>query len=107
MLSWRAALSISGSIAGTIWFSPGPRCGPRSGVLVSTGIAAPAHRRRLIDERQRVAGRAEIAAADVGPVLLHDVEIGGEQPAILAEAELELALEGRARGADGVFLDAA
>ena len=37
--SSRAALSIIGSIAGTNWFSPGPRCGPRSGVLVSTGIA--------------------------------------------------------------------
>jgi hypothetical protein len=39
ILSSRAALSISGSIAGTSWFSPGPRCGPRRGVLVSTGIA--------------------------------------------------------------------
>ena len=39
---------------------------------------APAHRRRLIDHRQRVAGGAEIAAADVRAVFLHDVEVGGE-----------------------------
>ncbi len=36
MPSLRAALSISGSIAAAVWFSPGPRCGPRGGVLVST-----------------------------------------------------------------------
>ena len=34
----RAASSSMGSIVIAVWFSPGPRCGPRGGVLVSTAV---------------------------------------------------------------------
>src|SRR6185503_16486350 len=39
--------------------------------------AAITHRRRLIEQRDRTGRGAEVAAAAIGPVLLHDREIGG------------------------------
>ncbi len=70
------------------------------------GHRAPTHRIGLIDHRERIAGGAEVAAADMRAVLLHDVEVGGDELAVLAEAELDVALEARTRAADAVFLHA-
>jgi hypothetical protein len=67
---------------------------------------APAHRVGLVDDRERIAGGAEVAAADMRTVLLHDIEVGREHLAVGAEAELDMALEARPRAADAVFLDA-
>src|SRR5215467_15699592 len=67
---------------------------------------APPHCGRLIKDRQCVAGSAEVATADVRTVFLHDVEVGCEQFAVLAEPKLDAPLEARARAADAVFLNA-
>src|SRR5262249_21767600 len=59
-----------------------------------------------IEDRQCIAGSAEVAAADVGTVLLHDVEIGSQNLAVSRKAELDASLEARAGAADAVLLDA-
>ena len=59
-LSSRAALSIIGSNTATNWFSPGPRCGPTGGVLVSTGTA----RQRIASGLRKLLKRACVLFAD-------------------------------------------
>src|SRR5690242_14976310 len=68
------------------------------------GNCAESHSRWLIAERQRIACRAEVATADIRAILLNDVEIGAQQPSVLAEAKLGMALKGRTRSAEGVLL---
>src|SRR6516164_9871140 len=55
---------------------------------------APAHRQWLVEKRQCVAGRAEIAAANMRPVFVHDIEVGCGHASVFAEPELRVALEG-------------
>src|SRR5262249_59854552 len=68
--------------------------------------AAIAHGGGLVEDREAVAGGAEVAGALMRPGLLHDVKIGGENLAVGREAKLETALEARPRAADRVFLRA-
>src|SRR6266851_7869666 len=66
--------------------------------------ALPAHRQRLIDDRQRVAEVLEIPEADIGAVLRHHIGIHRGDAAVGPEAHLDAALEARATLADRVFL---
>ena len=82
MPSSRAALSIIGSnagdelvLAGTALWSDRRRIGEHR-------HGAPAHGLGLVEHRERIAGGAEIAGAQMRPVLLHDVEVGGDQLAV-------------------------
>src|SRR5262249_30617923 len=65
----------------------------------------PPHCPRLIEDRQCIAGSAEVTTADVGAVFLHEIEVGGQNLAVGRKAELDVPLEARARAADAVFLD--
>src|SRR5262245_53620676 len=67
---------------------------------------AIAHGGGLVEEREAVAGRAEVAGALMRAGLLHDVEVGGQNLAVGRKAELEAALEARPRTADRIFLGA-
>src|SRR5881394_716850 len=58
---------------------------------------AEAHRRGLVEDRHRVAGRRPIREAGRRTVLLNDEKIGGRYAARLVEADLDPALEARAR----------
>src|SRR5271169_178216 len=51
------------------------------------GHRAVAHGLGLIEHRKTIAGGPEIAGALVRAGLLHDIEIGGDQPAVGAKAE--------------------
>src|SRR5262249_54481361 len=66
--------------------------------------ATPAHRQRLIDHRQGVAEVLEIPEADIGAVLGHHIGVHGDYATILAEANLDAALETGTATTDGVFL---
>src|SRR5262249_9205798 len=65
--------------------------------------ALPAHRQRLIDDRQRVAEVLEIPEADIGAVLGDHIGIHGGNASVGAEAHLDAALEARAALADRVL----
>src|SRR5215467_1541401 len=67
---------------------------------------AIAHGGGLVEEREAVAGRAEVAGALMWTGLLHDVEVSGEDLAVGREAKLEAALEARPRAANRIFLGA-
>src|SRR3954454_23094413 len=77
-----------------------PALWPAQGSVGQDGDRAKPHRCRLIDERRCVAGGTEAAPADVGAVLLHDIKIGSQQPAVVAEAEFDMPLEGGACGTE-------
>src|SRR5262245_62537226 len=70
------------------------------------GHGAIAHGGGLVDDRETVAGRAEVAGALMRASLLHDVEVGGQDLAVGRKAELEATLEARPRAADRIFLGA-
>ena len=68
---------------------------------------APAHRRRLIDQRRRVAGRSVIAHRPVRTAVLDDEEIEREDLAVLRKAGADAAGHVGARAADVAFFLAA
>src|SRR5262249_16325587 len=66
--------------------------------------ALPAHRQRLVDDRQRVAEILKIPEADIGAVFGHHISVHGGDATVGSEAHLDAALEAGATLADGIFL---
>jgi len=90
--SLRAALSRIGSMASAVWFSPGRAVG-RERRIGEHRNALPAHRQRLVDDRQRVAEILKIPEADIGAVFGDHIGVHGGDAAVGPEAHLDAALE--------------
>ena len=72
-----------------------PRTALRTGRgrIAADRDTAVTHRDRLIQQRHGARRSTEVAAATVGPILLHDVEIRGREPSFGAEAHPDPALK--------------
>ena len=105
MLSWRAALSIIGSIAGTSWFSPGPRWAPAQRRVGQHRNGAETHRCRLIDHDSACARGSRKSPAVACPVRFPE-RCKGRRPASChwARSPSCMALECGTGAADAVFL---
>ena len=76
--------------------------GPRRGVGQDVD-RAPAHGRRLVDQRRGITGRSVIAHRAIRPVVLDDEEIQGEDAAIFRKADSGAAGHVGARAPDVAF----